>query len=58
MLEEREGKYAEALSYMELWKKCSADPARVQERIDAVRQELSRSKSPTSDNPQKARFAD
>ena len=57
-LEEREGNYAEALSYMELWKKCSADPARVQERIDAVRQKLSRSKSPTSDNPQKAKFAD
>jgi tetratricopeptide (TPR) repeat protein len=51
MLEEREGNYAQALAYMELWKTCSADPAKVQERINAVRQKVSQTNSLTSGNP-------
>jgi hypothetical protein len=47
MLEEREGNYRQALGYMELWKQHSMQPAKVQERIDTVRQKLTPEKSLT-----------
>jgi len=48
MLEKREGNYNRALAYMELWKKRSVEPAKVQERIDDLRRKLPSANSLTS----------
>jgi len=52
MLEEREGNFHQALAYMELWKAHSMQPAKVQGRIDAVRQKISSAKSLSLEHPQ------
>jgi tetratricopeptide (TPR) repeat protein len=39
-LEEKQGNYRQALVYMQLWKEHSPEPARIQQRIEELRQKL------------------